>query len=70
MNDEKVFFTAGDVVTLRQSIPNVPTMIVRSVDKATVHGEKPMLFGITCFWFTSLGEFQEKRFNTKDLVHI
>jgi uncharacterized protein YodC (DUF2158 family) len=69
MNEEKVFFTAGDVVTLRQEIPYVPTMIVRSVDKATVHGEKPMLFGITCFWFTATGEFQEKRFNTKDLVH-
>jgi hypothetical protein len=70
MNEEKIFFTAGDIVTLRQEIPYVPIMVVRSVDKATVHGEKPMLFGITCFWFTSSGEFQEKRFNTKDLVHI
>lgn len=69
MNEEKVFFTAGDVVTLRQDVPNKPKMIVRSVDKVTVHGEKPMLFGITCFWFTSTGEAQEKRFNTKDLVH-
>lgn len=69
MNEEKVFFTAGDVVTLRQDVPNKPKMIVRSIDKVAAHGEKPMLFGITCFWFTSTGEAQEKRFNTKDLVH-
>ena len=69
MNEEKVFFTAGDVVTLRQDVPNKPLMVVRSIDKVTMQGEKPMLFGITCFWFTTTGEYQEKRFNTKDLVH-
>ena len=70
MMEEKIFFTAGDVVTLRQGIPNKPTMVVKSVDKMQAHGEKPMLFGITCFWFTSSGEYQEKRFNTKDLLHL
>ena len=70
MNEEKVFFTAGDVVTLRQDISNKPVMVVKTVDKVTPgHGEKPVLFGITCFWFTTTGEFQEKRFNTKDLIH-
>lgn len=28
MNDNKQFFLPGDVVTLRQDIPNKPTMIV------------------------------------------
>ncbi len=68
--EEKIFFTAGDVVALRQEVPNKPIMVVKSVDKATPTGEKPMLFGITCFWFTETGEYQEKRFNTKDLVHV
>ena len=70
MMEEKIFFTAGDVVTLRQHIANVPTMIVKTIDKVAAHGEKPLLFGITCFWFTDTMEFQEKRFNTKDLVHV
>jgi len=34
MNDTKQFFLPGDVVTLRQDIPNIPTMIVvRKVTK-------------------------------------
>ena len=69
MMEEKVFFTAGDVVTLRQEIPFKPVMVVKSVDKVTVRGEKPMLFGISCFWFTSAGSYEERRFNTKDLTH-
>jgi hypothetical protein len=69
MMEEKIFFTAGDVVTLRQNLPMKPTMVVKSVDKMQAQGEKPMLFGITCFWFTTELEYQEKRFNTKDLLH-
>ena len=73
---EKVFFTPGDVVTLKQDIPNKPTMIVKSVDKVTIRGRggsgeaKPTLFGITCIWFTDQMDIQEYRFNTKDLIHI
>jgi uncharacterized protein YodC (DUF2158 family) len=70
MNEEKIFFTAGDVVQLRQDIPNKPKMVVHSIDKIAATGERPMLFGITCFWFTTLGEYQKERFNTKDLVHL
>jgi len=72
--EEKVFFTPGDVVTLKQNLPNKPIMMVKSVDKTSFRDDrstdsKPVLFGITCIWFTDSGEIQEKRFNTKDLVH-
>lgn len=74
--EEKVFFTPGDVVTLKQDLPNKPIMMVKSVDKTSFRDDKtsfkeskPVLFGITCIWFTTTGEIQEKRFNTKDLVH-
>lgn len=70
MMEEKIFFTAGDEVELRQDVPNKPIMVVKSIDKVNPTGEKPMLFGITCFWFTTEGEYQEKRFNTKDLIHV
>jgi uncharacterized protein YodC (DUF2158 family) len=66
--EEKVYFVAGDVVRLRQQVPNAPIMVVRTVDKMAPAGQKPMLLGVTCFWFTTTGEYQEKRFNTKDLV--
>jgi hypothetical protein len=36
MNDIKQFFLPGDVVTLRQDIPNRPTMIVVRKIKRTV----------------------------------
>ena len=75
--ENKVFYMPGDVVTLKQAIPNKPMMIVKSVDKVTIRAKndkdeaaKPTLFGITCFWFTSTGEYQETRFNTKDLIHV
>lgn len=70
MDEDKVFFTAGDVVTLRQDLPNKPTMLVRMIEKTALKGEKPQLLGVTCMWFTTTGECQEKRFNTKDLVRI
>jgi len=71
MMEEKVFFTAGDVVTLRQDLPNKPIMFVHTIDKVTVRGDaKPTLLGITCRWFTTQFEIQEKRFNTKDLIRV
>lgn len=70
MEDSKVFFTPGDIVTLKQELGFVPKMVVKSIDKAAIRGgEKSMLFGVTCFWFTSVGALQENRFNTKDLLH-
>lgn len=70
--NEKVFFSPGDLVTLKQALPCKPIMLVESVDKATMKaaGAKPMLFGITCIWFTDDKAIQSKRFNTKDLKHV
>lgn len=69
--EEKIFFKPGDVVTLKQEIPNKPIMLVDSIVKAdmTKVGSKPMLLGVKCFWFTTALELQNHRFNTKDLVH-
>jgi hypothetical protein len=70
--EEKVYFTPGDVVVIKQEVPNKPIMVVGSVDKAVVRsgeGSKTTLFGISCFWFTTEGAIQEHRFNTKDLIH-
>lgn len=70
MNNIKQFFLPGDVVTLRQEIPNKPTMIVvKKVTKTIrINDEKNDFFqGILCRWFTDNGFLQEAVFNTKDI---
>jgi uncharacterized protein YodC (DUF2158 family) len=68
--EEKVFFTPGDVVQIRQDVSNKPEMVVSTVDKSTFKEGKSVLFGVTCFWFSDTKFIQEKRFNTKDLQHV
>ena len=73
MEEEKIFFMPGDVVTLRQEIPNKPVMLVLKKETSMFknkQGEDSILRGIKCRWFTVSGELQEAVFNTKDLVRI
>lgn len=71
INDNKQFFLPGNIVTLRQDIPNKPTMIVvKKVTKTiriTPEIKNDFFQGILCRWFTTTGEIQECIFNTKDL---
>ena len=73
--EETIYFTPGQVVTLKQDIPNKPIMLVvkkvtsvfkHDIDKAG--DKKSPLIGIRCRWFTNTGELQEEVFSTKDLV--
>lgn len=71
--EQKQFFLPGDTVTVRQELPNKPTMIV--VKKVTknirVAGRRDDYFqGILCRWFTTHGLMQEAIFNTKDLQKL
>lgn len=67
---DKVFLQPGDVVTLKQDLPNKPIMMV--VRKETnVFKNQPSgitLKGIRCRWFTKDGFVQEITASTKDLV--
>jgi hypothetical protein len=68
--DERVYFTPGDTVILKQDIPHKPVMVVKTIDKAEITSTgKPTFLGVTCFWFASNGMYQSQRFNTKDLEH-
>lgn len=76
-DEDKVYFNAGDVVQLKQDIPNKPTMIVVKKetslfkhDSKRLEDKRPILKGIRCRWFTSTGELQENVFNTKDLIKL
>lgn len=75
---EKVFFQPGDLVTLKQDIPNKPIMIVVKKETKTFKLDTPAdgkstveyFRGIRCRWFTTNGEFQEAVWNTKDLQKV
>lgn len=71
IQEMKQFFLPGDIVTLRQDIPNKPTMIVvkkvtKTFKSETLKGD--FFQGILCRWFTTQGQLQEALFNTKDLI--
>ena len=75
--DDKIFLNPGEIVTLKQDIPNKPLMIVvrkeTSVfkhDNKRLSDKKPILIGIRCRWFTTTGQLQEATFSTKDLIKI
>lgn len=71
--DDKLYFEAGMVVTLKQDIPYKPLMIVQG-KHTTMFGDpnnkQGQLKGITCIWFSTTGELQKETFNTKDLILI
>lgn len=72
--EESIYFKPGDIVQLKQDVPNVPQMIVVKKEtllfKSKDEDKKNGLKGIKCMWFTSDGAYQEHTFNTKDLIKI
>lgn len=74
--EEKVYFMPGEVVTLKQGIPNKPVMIVVKKETMSIrtHGVSNMaedyFKGIRCRWFSTEGVLQEAIFNTKDLLKV
>ena len=68
---ERVFFSSGEVVELKQELPNRPKMLVQSVDKIPMkEGDKVALLGVTCIWFSVDQKLQRCRFSTKDLKKV
>ena len=75
--EDKIFLNPGEIVTLKQDIPNKPLMIVvrkeTSVfkhDNKRLSDKKPILIGIRCRWFTTNGKLQEATWSTKDLIKL
>ena len=70
--EDKMMFFPGDLVTLRQQLPNKPVMVVVRKESAIFRDENKTnsLKGIRCRWFTTANELQEAVWNTKDLIKI
>lgn len=73
IDEQKIYLLPGDIVTLKQDIPNKPTMLVIKKE-SYIFKNKDMkemtLKGIKCRWFTTNGLMQEATFNTKDLIKL
>lgn len=65
-------FFPGDLVSLRQDLPNKPVMIVVRKESTIFRDESKNnnLKGIRCRWFTTTNELQEAVWNTKDLIKV
>ena len=70
--DEKIYFVPGQIVTLRQDIPNKPKMLVYRVERSIIRNEdkNALLKGVKVRWFTENGFLQEAVFSTKDLILV
>lgn len=69
---EKIFFAPGDVVQIKQDIPNKPKMVVLKIERSLIKrdSQSPYLRGLKCRWFTTDGRIQEAVFSTKDLILV
>lgn len=70
--EDKIMFLPGDLVTLRQELPNKPVMVVVRKESTIFRDENKNnnLKGIRCRWFTTNNELQEAVWNTKDLNKV
>ena len=70
--ENKTYFSPGQIVTLRQEIENKPIMVVHRVERNIIRNRdgNDILRGIKCRWFTKDGFLQEAVFSTKDLKLI
>ena len=70
--EDKVYFVPGELVTVRQELPNKPIMLV--IGKETmafrISDKSEQFKGMRCRWFTKDGFLQEAVFSTKDLIKI
>jgi uncharacterized protein YodC (DUF2158 family) len=67
----KEHFSNGDRVQVRQDIPDKPIMIISGIEReepSPTGNSRGNLIGVKAFWFDSSKGYQEKVFNTKDLV--
>ena len=70
--EEKIFFTPGDICCMKQDIPNKPKMVVVKIERSIIKNQdgKDYLRGVRCRWFSDDKKLQEAVFSTKDLILI
>ena len=73
IDDNKVYFLPGDLVEIKQDIPNKPVMMVYRIERSLIRtkdNKDATLRGVKVRWFTENGFLQEAIFSTKDLQKV
>lgn len=73
IDDNKVYFLPGDLVEIKQDIPNKPIMMVHRIERSLIRtkdNKDNTLRGVKVRWFTENGFLQEAIFSTKDLQKL
>lgn len=70
--DDKIFFTPGDVCILKQDIPNKPKMVVVRIERSIMKNNegRDYLRGVRCRWYSTDQKLQEAVYSTKDLIKL
>lgn len=70
--EEKIFFTPGDLVQMKQDIPNKPKMVVVRIERSIMKSNdgQGYLKGVRCRWYSDDKKLQEAVYSTKDLIKL
>ena len=75
IDEERVYFNPGDIVTIKHNIENKPKMFVvekctRSMYNKETNEKENIFLGIKCRWFDKNQSMHEELFSTKDLLKV
>lgn len=74
IEQEKIFFVAGDIVEVRHNIDNKPRMFVTDKITKSIKDKdgniENVFLGLKCKWYDKNQVLHEAIFSTKDLKHV
>lgn len=74
VEQEKIFFVAGDIVEVRHNIDNKPRMFVTDKITKSIKDKdgniENVFLGLKCKWYDKNQVLHEAIFSTKDLKHV
>ena len=74
IEQEKIFFVAGDIVEVRHDIENKPKMFVTDKITKSIKDKdgniENVFLGLKCKWYDKNQVLHEAIFSTKDLKHV
>lgn len=74
IEQEKIFFVAGDIVEVRHNIENKPKMFITDKITKSIKDKdgniENVFLGLKCKWYDKNQVLREAIFSTKDLKHV
>ena len=74
IEQEKIYFVAGDIVEVRHNIENKPKMFVTDKITKSIKDKDGnivnVFLGLKCRWYDKTQVLHEAIFSTKDLKHV